>query len=459
MLDTIADLLTYNSKAKILLTSRKSSIFTGDIFDDWAEKKLFNCNITRIQLAEPTAQDWVGYEKFVVLKELGISLDNILNPVLLTFIRNQTIETIRQNYGNNENILDQYFSLLLTREQERQQLLLDIREQISIMQQLASYLVQFDISSEEPQFIRELLLDILTGNLNKYLERYSDSLLQSSEDRPTDEEFVMKLVHHALLDRVSANSNKIGFINDFILGLFIGDALIFNKLSIDQMSEKYIDIASTSYGIKDEQSRKTLFKKITPVIVQLSVEYQLLIDINLVKKLTQNYCDQYFDSLVFKSNFYFDTRYKFINCIFSSCSFDNCTIPTSVFQSCQFYNCQFYNVNIINNSSNDAELIFSGCSGHDEFIIASSTRFDSLLIDTEQNYEKFVLEQYWKVGYDMAEPRRSYRTLFRGTSSEERGFVNDAIETLIDRSILRKTSTYIELNFTRMSEIRDILGR
>jgi hypothetical protein len=52
MLDTIAALLTDDSRAKILLTSRKSSIFTGDIFYQWVDTRLSNCNIMRIQLCE-----------------------------------------------------------------------------------------------------------------------------------------------------------------------------------------------------------------------------------------------------------------------------------------------------------------------------------------------------------------------------------------------------------------------
>ena len=37
MLDTISSLLQSGSQSKILLTSRKSSIFTGDLFDEWVE--------------------------------------------------------------------------------------------------------------------------------------------------------------------------------------------------------------------------------------------------------------------------------------------------------------------------------------------------------------------------------------------------------------------------------------
>jgi hypothetical protein len=461
MLDTIAELLINGSNAKILLTSRKSSIFTGDIFDQWAETKLKNCSITRIQLAEPTPQDWLGHAKYQVIREIGISLDNILNPVLLSILRNDTLENIRTNYRNSDDILKKYFDLLLTREKDRQHLLLENNEQYEIMLHLASFMVQYDISSEETQFIKVLLFEIVDEKLEKlgtYLERYLDPFTQNPEERPTDEEFILKLVHHALLDRISTSSNRIGFVNEFIFGLLIGDAIINNILPITELSEKYISLATTSYAVKNDDSREELFHKLKPVISKLSVDQQILLDIFLVKRLTKNYSDQYFDSLIFKSTFNFNGDFKFIDCIFSSCTFDNCILRTSVFQSCHFYNCLFYNVKVIKDTNNDRELIFSGCAGHENLQRESSTTVQ-IKPENENNFEKFVLEQYWKVGYEIAEPRRTYRTLFRGTSSGDRACISDAIESLIAKGILIKHSTYIELNFTKMNEIRRILGR
>ena len=84
MLDTIAQLFSEGSKTKILLTTRKSSIFVGEDFDDWVANHLSNCNVTRIQLAAPTLRDWIGAEKVEKLKEHNIELNNILNPVLLS---------------------------------------------------------------------------------------------------------------------------------------------------------------------------------------------------------------------------------------------------------------------------------------------------------------------------------------------------------------------------------------
>ena len=77
MLETISELLRDDSKASILLTSRKSSIFAGDIFDSWAENNIKDCKLTRIQILAPTIQDWLDKDKRSFFDEREINLKNV----------------------------------------------------------------------------------------------------------------------------------------------------------------------------------------------------------------------------------------------------------------------------------------------------------------------------------------------------------------------------------------------
>ena len=69
MLDTIAQLFKDDSQAKVLITSRKSAIFTGEQFDEWVERRQLSGLITRIELKSPRVKNWIGVEKEQILKE------------------------------------------------------------------------------------------------------------------------------------------------------------------------------------------------------------------------------------------------------------------------------------------------------------------------------------------------------------------------------------------------------
>ena len=74
-------------------------------------------------------------------------------------------------------------------------------------------------------------------------------------------------------------------------------------------------------------------------------------------------------------------------------------------------------------------------------------------------YEKLVLEQFWMKGSNAAEPRKTYRTLFKGVKQQEKANVLTAVNSLLSRKILLRLTYCLELNFSKMSEIKEILGR
>jgi len=62
--------------------------------------------------------------------------------------------------SREENVIKYYFDSLLEREKERQSLMLEVDEQFDVMSKLAREMLDFDISSEESSFIKELLIEI-----------------------------------------------------------------------------------------------------------------------------------------------------------------------------------------------------------------------------------------------------------------------------------------------------------
>lgn len=453
MLDTIADIFKNTSSAKILLTSRKSSIFTGEVFTDWVEKRLENCDVIRIEIAEPTVKSWIGKDKLAILEKKGINISSISNPVLLSMIKNMPVKEFESKFTNIDALLYEYFNSLLEREKERQSLPLKAEEQYKIMQRLAAEMVYFDISAEEPSFIKELVFEIIKPKLNEIEDRYEG--FYSLEDKPSSDEIVMKLVNHALLDRISSTTNKIGFINEFIFGLFIGDAIIDKEIKDKDLSEKYLNIAATAYGVRGNTQKIALYKNIEKVLTGIEKSQKLLLELKLTGAMKSSYFDMYIDDLRFK-NFDFSNNNKFNNCTFNSCIFEKCKVDICNINNCSFINCKFYDININKNNDEDINIVFYNSFGAETFyqyINKNSAPADVV------NYEKIVLEQYWKPGYDTAELRRTYRTLFKGTERSEQQKIADAINTLKQKRYIIEKSHCLEFNFEFISEIKNILGR
>ena len=456
MLDTIAQLFPEGSKTKVLLTTRKSSIFTGPELDEWIDCHLRNCNISRLQLSTPSLKDWIGPEKQKILLQNNININNILNPVLLALLRNEDTKTFSVNSSDNKQIIKRYIDLLLQRETERQDLPLKPDEQLSIMTALASYMVQYEISAEHIDFIKELLQDIVKDDIQEYLNRYNFRP-DASESRPKEDEFVTKLSQHALLDRVPAQSNMIGFINEFIFGLLIGKALFNHQLPTEALGEKHFDLVTTAYASYDEDTKHQLYSLISSNLKKIRAQKRLVITMNLIGNIGGTYNGEYFDGITFEDGVEISTPLSFVNCIFSECVFRNCIISNHAFSHCQFYNCSFYENEFQVDTSAENNLYFLSCIGCEEL----ASTFSSSAEDENSNvdYRRIVLEQYWKPGYDKAEPRRALQTLMRGISPELQPGIISAIDALLKDNILIKHLHSYDLNFKKMDQIRSILRK
>ncbi len=457
MLDTIAELLPPDSNTKVLLTTRNSSMMVGEEFENWTDSHIKGCPITRIQLEAPNARDWIGGEKLEILESKDIRINNILNPVLLASLRSESAEDIRTLYEDNNDIVEYYLGLLLRRERKRQSLVLTEDEQRDIMSRLSALMVEYDFSAEEPEFINACLIEIIGKNIDEYINRYkSFQEFELDEKVPNADELVNKLSHHALLDRKADNKNLIGFVNQYIFGLMIAEAVMKKRLSISSLKGKYLDISISSYSSYGKKSRLLFYEAVKPMIASVSGTSRLKYEIDLLDATSTEYKDMYFERFIFKRGTQLIKDRTFINCTFIDCTFRRCTIKPSAFAGCQFFNCTFYNDEIIGGQS-ECGLVFFSCSGHEALEERAKIQVEE--IDDGINYERVVLEQFWRPGAEWADIHRGYRTLFRGVSQGERQNISDAIESLIRKNILIKGSKSIALNTDMLEEIKKILER
>lgn len=461
MLSTIAKLLEGESNAKIVLTSRKNSIFAGELFSSWSEKWLKNCEITRIQIVPPSISDWLNDEQLAVLQEKEIQLSDIANPTLLTFLSSKSADDIRIEFTSVEDILNKYFQILLLREQDRQTLLLSAEEQLLIMKRLAWNMVDLDEAAFSFEDLKVILsLSVEENEKKQYLERYEQSL--GIENCPTEEEFLAKLSHHALLDRIPNTANLVGFINDFIFGYLIAECLlnksINKKVSWSEIKEKYWDLMITAYSVCCNQKRSDLYDLLESSGLHFSAGMQLNSDTLLKKRVCHTYKNEYFDSMQFQKFTTIDSG-SFTNCTFIYCIFDKCTISSDAFFECKFYGCQFYDIEIDMKPIVNCNLVFSNCNGIDELRRVANQTPIYIPITEKELYEKKVLEQYWRPGSDHADRRRVFDTLFKGYSQQDYPGISDAIDRLCSEGILLRKNYCIELNFSQINKIRSILGR
>lgn len=463
MLDTIANFFTEGSKTKVVLTSRKSSILAGEIFDKWIAEKLLYCKVNRIQILNPTIIEWIGNEKKKYLESKGIVFDYIANPVLLAMLKSIPMENFKEKFQCASDILENYFGILLEREKDRQQLYLSVNEQKRIMRKLASMFVQCDVSADEPEMIQMYLEEIIGDDMAKYLSTYNDAVMNNEMIMPTEEEFIMKLVHSALLDRVNLKSNYIGFINEFIFGILIGDAILENDLDINEVTDKYLNLLLTAYVVESDEKRQKLYKVLEGSKIQMSTEQKLTLDMNLIEVLNHDFVDEYIPNMFFRSTFNMKTGHYFYNCVFESCIFEKSVIENVMFEGCHFINCTFYDVEVIETGAIEEESAFISCTGHEKLSDVLH-KMESINVggrnsNNEQSYEKIVLEQFWMKGSTAAEPRKTYRTLCKGVRQQDKAKVLAAVDALIHRRILIRLTYCLELNFAKMTEIKDILGR
>lgn len=452
MLDTIAELFKEGCNCKVVLTSRKSSIFTGEAFDDWAEQKLTHCNITRVAIAEPTIMDWLGGEKTRFLESQKIPFASVVNPILLSFMRSMNMDTFKEQCKNVENVINYYFQTLLHRERERQALSLNEDEQYDALKKLAHNFVEYEITSEEISFIRDLFLDIIHDRFNEYRDRYINV-----EEKPTEEEFANKLAGHALLNRISSTKNDIGFINDFIFGLFIGEVMIENPTFISTMNPEFIDIACTAYASRCDEEKEKIYSVLSGSIERLSPIQQFDTEIKLTSTIKHNYYGHYIRNYEFGNDIYFDGSYMFKNCTFTNCTFNETILCTSSFSECSFINCRFFKPVIWRDTCENRSLIFLGnCTGFESF--AHEAAYTDVIME-ETNYEKIILRKYWTETERYSKGRIKEVVLLKSNTQDEREQLEQALENLKREDILSKEGHYWYLNKEKISEILSYLEK
>lgn len=460
MLETLFELVGENSEAKIILTSRKTSLIANGIM----EKLLEHNEITeRFTILEPDLNKWLDENLLSFLKRKNIDLLKNANPILLTMLKTYENKDFNAIDFNLRKIIEEYLDNLLKREKDRQELLLKEDEQKSIFIQFTKFFVTQKISSDTPEYINLYFNEILSNNLIEESEKKEYPCLAdiidryvSAETKPTPEQFIGKLSRHVLLDTSKKKIDQIGFINDFFFGFFINKVL--EKYSDIELIESHIDKLSTAYMMMQTQEKEKLHKRLEKNLSRQKQEFIIQIDNQLIACLSRDYKNVQLGSMFFDS-FDFSKQFSINAGIFSDCVFKKCyfagNISESQFFNCRFFDCEYkYNNEFMNESSRN---YFHSCEGLPQ--IEDSTSEEASFDEKTNSFEKRLLEQYWPSGKPKAEIRKLPKTLFKGFNSNEFKEVEKAIKNLKKNNFIKWSNKSYELNMEKITEIREKLGR
>lgn len=426
MLSTIGELL--EGESKVVLTSRKTAIFAGPEFLDWVEGYNGRFDVVRFQIEKPEIREWLSSERYDNIVQNNIPIENISNPVLLTYLRNVSDEEFEGLIKQPENITTKYFEQLLNREKQRQNLSIRWEDQMLIFENLARTFADFGINGESRSFVKEMLIDYNRSKLLFYKETMANG--------QTLDELADTLTNHALLDRIG-NKDYISFINDFVYGYLFGESLIKDGnvflQNVKVIPENHIHLSILSFCYLSMDNRLKLWKKINDVRNRLSLNLSIMTDALLLGKIKQsvelagfNSCN--FSQVSFERGICRFKDVSFVDVFFEKCSFDIDVFDNTTFTGCKFKNCEVKN-EAHDKSKNHVHCY--GCEDYKSSFIVDFENVDETPIqeDIQKNWEIEILSRYFKV--DGRTPKMKYisklKKEFEGENIDEVFHVFDSL--------------------------------
>ena len=453
MLETIGSLLSGN--AKVILTTRRTAIFSGDEFSCWIDSQEGRFQAYRVTLEKPTLADWLGYDRRKALDEAGVPLQLISSPVLLSYLRNMSDGDFSCCCNSPEEIVEKYLSALLEREQERQDLQMSVSQQLTIFHSLAKDMVDEDFNSEA---IDDLRLRFMVKH-NQLLATIRESYPR--DNRPTVEELCTKLVNHALLDKKNDSEDTIGFVNDFALGTLVGKNICDTNNLEWLGDQRFADAAVTAFIPREKNEKYILWQNIQSAIDLYDETFQLNSAYILCGYFSKSFSNCTFSDIDIENTLIGETE-TYTDVVFVNSKFLNVKFYQRGFIGVTFLNCQFFNCDIeedLNELPSECQIYLINCKSSPELHLTDLKPTMENTEDSEAVFNREVLRRFWPQGRAHMIGRKALRTLYLGVGHEHRQEIANSIDRLRKMGILIISNTFAEINVDKVDIVRQILGR
>lgn len=394
MLSTIVELLTDN--AKIIITSRKTAIFNSEEFHNWMMDRDINYTLGKVTISEPSIDNWLTKERLEIIQSNNFPVEQIANPVLLTYLRYVNIENLKLMMIENKSIVDSYFQFLLEREQTRQNLRIEPETQMRIFRKLVRFLTEWDVKSESKEFIKDIILDYNRKILEETKRKYNP------DERPRIDQLADILSNHAFLDR--KERGMIGMVNEFVLGTLIGENLLlgkfleYNTTFYNHISQMFALLAVQAFQVQPVDIKLKLWEVFNKYPFPFDPQFYFKIDIDFKNEIIRDYKHATLEGFLLR-DYTFVKENQFDTTMFSDCTFINCQFNLKSFENSSFVNCKFYNCSLLECEINysDKYLTLYGCVDDNNFI---QSIYDCENIESVEfvNLEKEILDLYFRKG-------------------------------------------------------------
>jgi uncharacterized protein YjbI with pentapeptide repeats len=451
MLETIGELLTRN--AKIILTSRRSAIFDGEMFNEWVNRYEDKFTINRYKLDKPEIQNWIPQKRLEMLNNTSIDINNLSNPVLLSFLRFVNADSFEELCTTPSRIVDQYFSSMLNREMDRQELRMSPQQQMELLKYVASDMCDKNYTADTKERIIKVIKERGAELLNEVRTLYSP------KDRPTIDKLATTLSNHAFFDRSNQGENNIQFINEFVFGNYIAESIISCEDEWLASDERFVEPAVLSYIARDYQSKKLLWCNLSSMNDFLDLSTRMKFEAALTNTVEEEvYSNADITSINLKSLNIFEIG-KIKGSIFNECTFNTVNFNLDNFEDITFLNCKLWNCTFT--STDQPDVNFYNCKDNNSFIenIEKEEVFDNS--EPKQKIVYYIFSKIWPIGSASIDRLHYFTSNLFKTDEFSRKEINKEIKRLKHEELLLGANdvNFISINKTRIVEIKEILGR
>lgn len=455
MLETISELLI--NKSKVILTTRKSAIFDGELFTNWINKYEDKFAINRYQIEKPEIKHWLEDSRYKQLNKSFENVNFILNPVLLSFLRFSNEQTFSELVDNPLNIVEKYFSTMLEREMNRQNLPMKIEQQNQLLDIIAQDMCDNNYTSDSKEKIINLIKVKAIDLLNDVRENYAP------KDRPTIDKLATTLSNHAFFDRSQQGENNIQFLNEFVFGNYISRNIINSSDEWISSDERFVEPAVLSYVCREKDKKLLLWKKLMFMKEFLSKSSQMKYEYLLTDcVLEEVYNDSEIRNISFK-NIEFFKKTNISNSIFLDCDFFNIDFNMEMFQNITFSSCKLWDCSVTNiNEENKDNIIFYNCLDNNDLINSIEDSCNDIFIDdNNQTIRKFIFERLWPKGSEKIDKLYYFIGDLLNNCEFSKKEIFKEINKLKREGLLLdgKHSNFIMINKSKLKDIKKFLGR
>jgi len=453
MLETISELLT--KSAKIILTSRRSAIFDGEMFNEWVNRYEDQFTINRYKLDKPEIKDWIPSLRLEELNSTDVDVNKLSNPVLLSFLRFVNDDFFTRLCAEPALIVKQYFSAMLEREMERQELRMNPERQTELLRLVAQDMCDNNYTADS----KEKLINVIKEKASHLLNDVRS--LYPAKDRPTIDKLATTLSNHAFFDRSNQGDNNIEFINEFVFGNYIAGSIICSEDDWIASDERFVEPAVLSYLARGAKQRSLLWQKLSLMNEFLDPSTRMRFEAALTDNIEEDvYSNIDISSITLKNLDIFQTGAIKLS-IFNDCSFQNVNFNLENLKDITFLNCSFWDCSHQNNSTKSPDVSFYNCRDNNDFII--EIEGEEIANDSPQQIDisYYIFSKIWPIG-SLSIERLHYFTgnLFKTNEFTRKEIIKE-IKVLKRNELLLSANdvNFITINKAKIIEIKSILGR